>query len=148
MAAEGPSLTARMHRLEVAVNQAVLEHLAEARASGIKPSHISFVDQMGYGCRMNELARRLGLTAGAVSQIADQMERLGLVKRAMDPTDRRAVIVRPTARVRRAWNRARQIVDQVEAGWAQVLGEKRYRELERMVDELVAAAESGPEHGL
>jgi DNA-binding MarR family transcriptional regulator len=132
-----PSLASRMHRLEMAVNQAVFDRLSEGDFQGIRPSHISFVDQMGNGCRMNEMARRLSLTPGAVTQIADQMEHLGLVSREMDPSDRRAVIVRPTEKVRGVWAQARRIVDQVEAGWARTLGPDRFRALESMIDQLL-----------
>ena len=40
-----------------------------------------------------ELARHLGLTAGAVTGLIDRLEQRGWVRRARDPSDRRKVIV-------------------------------------------------------
>jgi DNA-binding MarR family transcriptional regulator len=41
-----------------------------------------------------ELARRVGITSGAVTGAIDRLEALGLVDRGADPNDRRKVIVR------------------------------------------------------
>ena len=41
-----------------------------------------------------ELARRVGITSGAVTGAIDRLENLGLVERGADPNDRRKVIVR------------------------------------------------------
>jgi DNA-binding MarR family transcriptional regulator len=40
-----------------------------------------------------ELARRVGITSGAITGAIDRLERAGLVRRAADPNDRRRVIV-------------------------------------------------------
>jgi DNA-binding MarR family transcriptional regulator len=40
-----------------------------------------------------ELARRVGVTSGAVTGVIDRLERGGWVRRVADPTDRRRVIV-------------------------------------------------------
>ena len=40
-----------------------------------------------------DLARRVGLTSGAVTGVIDRLERSGWVRRTSDPTDRRRVIV-------------------------------------------------------
>ena len=42
-----------------------------------------------------ELARRTGLTTGAVTGVVDRLEGAGLVRRARDPGDRRRVIIEP-----------------------------------------------------
>jgi DNA-binding MarR family transcriptional regulator len=44
------------------------------------------------------LAELTGLTTGAVTGLVDRLERAGLVRREIDPTDRRKVIVVPDAR--------------------------------------------------
>jgi hypothetical protein len=44
-----------------------------------------------------ELARRTGLTTGAITGVIDRLERAGLVRRAEDPGDRRRVIIEPDA---------------------------------------------------
>jgi DNA-binding MarR family transcriptional regulator len=40
-----------------------------------------------------ELARRTGLTTGAITGVIDRLERAGFVRRAEDPKDRRRVII-------------------------------------------------------
>jgi DNA-binding MarR family transcriptional regulator len=42
-----------------------------------------------------ELARRVGITSGAVTGVIDRLERGGWVRRSADPADRRRVIVEP-----------------------------------------------------
>ena len=42
-----------------------------------------------------ELARRTGLTTGAITGVIDRLERAGCARRVRDPSDRRRVIVEP-----------------------------------------------------
>jgi DNA-binding MarR family transcriptional regulator len=42
-----------------------------------------------------ELARRTGLTTGAITGVIDRLEKAGFVRRAKDPDDRRRVIIEP-----------------------------------------------------
>ena len=127
-----------MHRLELRVNAAVLEAVRGEGFERLGPSHIAFLDQMGVGCRMGELARRLSVTRAAVSQLADQLEAIGLVRRIQDPLDGRAVIVAPTRAVERGWTVARQAVDSIESRWRTELGERRFREMADAISRLVA----------
>lgn len=50
------------------------------------------------GLRMGELSKRLMVTTGNITQLADEMEREGLVARAADPASRRATRIRLTPR--------------------------------------------------
>lgn len=40
-----------------------------------------------------ELARRVGLTSGAITGVVDRLERIGIVRRSADRADRRRVII-------------------------------------------------------
>jgi DNA-binding MarR family transcriptional regulator len=42
-----------------------------------------------------ELARRTGLTTGAITGVIDRLEKAGFVRRAADPSDRRRVMIEP-----------------------------------------------------
>ena len=42
-----------------------------------------------------ELARRTGLTTGAITGVIDRLEQAGFARRARDPSDRRRVIIEP-----------------------------------------------------
>ncbi len=55
------------------------------------------------GLQMGELSRRMMVTGGNVTGITDLLERDGLVARAADPDDRRALRVRLTAAGRKAF---------------------------------------------
>lgn len=55
------------------------------------------LDRHPEGLRMSELSRRLMVSDGNVTGIADQLEREGLVLRSLDRHDRRAITLRLTA---------------------------------------------------
>jgi DNA-binding MarR family transcriptional regulator len=137
-ASPNASLTSRMHRLEQRVNSAVLEAVRGAGFERVGAAHVGFLDQMGSGCRVGELARRLSVSQAAVSQLADQLEALDLVRRVPDPLDRRGVIVEPTAAVRRGWIVARQAVDVVESRWRAELGEERFSMMVQAITQIAS----------
>ena len=81
------------------------------------------------GSRLTELAERAGVTKQSMGEIIDVLEQRGYVERVPDPTDRRAILIR---RTQRGWeiNRvAREVVEQTQQEWAQMLGEERLRSL-------------------
>jgi DNA-binding MarR family transcriptional regulator len=61
----------------------------------LTPSEIHTIDAIGCedGILMREVAARLDVTKGAVTQIFRRLEAKGLVKRSPDPDDARAVII-------------------------------------------------------
>ena len=64
------------------------------------------------GLKMGELSRRMMVTGGNVTGIADVLEREGLVARIGDPHDRRALRVRLTAAGRKAFGAMAQAHEQ------------------------------------
>lgn len=64
-------------------------------AGPLTPSEIHTIDAIGYdgGILMSELATRLSVTKGAVTQIIGRLESKELVKRSPHPDDSRAVII-------------------------------------------------------
>ena len=68
-------------------------HAAAANGLGITDSKtLSALTQEG-PMTAGEIAKRLGLTTGAVTNVIDRLVRAGLVRRVADPKDRRKVIV-------------------------------------------------------
>jgi DNA-binding MarR family transcriptional regulator len=53
-----------------------------------------------------ELRRILGLTSSSISELADRLERNGMITRTRPRVDRRLVVLKPTARGRRVVERA------------------------------------------
>lgn len=63
-----------------------------------------------------ELARRLGISAGAVTTVVDRLEAVGHARRSQHPTDRRAVVVTPdAASVRAAMAKLRPMIGDIDA---------------------------------
>src|SRR5829696_9896169 len=60
-----------------------------------------FVVCQGDGVRLSDLAERLRIAPRSATEVADGLQERGLVERAPDPGDRRAVLLRPTAEGRR-----------------------------------------------
>lgn len=97
--------------------QAVSDLLAEARGLsgdfdqlsqvvseevGLSPTELLAMDLISRagGVAAGMLARELHLTTGAITGLIDRLQRAGFARRSADPTDRRRVIVKATARER------------------------------------------------
>lgn len=82
------------------------------------------------GLTAGELALEAGLTSGAVTGVIDRLERVGYVRRAADPGDRRKVKVEVTAAF---YDRADEIWSPLKRDWDEVLARLfTMRELDEM----------------
>ncbi len=83
-------LTAEAARLDAAV----------ARRLGLSPVDLMALDELDRtaGLTPGQLAGRLGLTSGALTALADRLERHGLLERVPHPRDRRSTLLRLTGR--------------------------------------------------
>ncbi len=94
------------------------------------------------GARITELAQRIGISKQAVGKLVDSLTARGYVERTPDPDDGRAQRVRYTPRGREALATAGEVVAELEAGWAEVLGAD---ELSRLKTQLLRLADAlGP----
>src|SRR3954454_17485711 len=83
------------------------ERANSGRGTGLARSHaLVFAHLDGEGARPAEIARRAGISRQAVGQTVAQMKQQGLVKLAADPSNRRARLVQPTAKGRKALERS------------------------------------------
>jgi DNA-binding MarR family transcriptional regulator len=86
---------------------AAAERANSGRGTGLARSHVLVFSHLdAEGTRPAEIARRAGISRQAVGQTVAQMRELGLVKLAPDPTNRRARLVQPTAKGRKALERS------------------------------------------
>ncbi len=92
------------------------------------------------------LAQRVGITRKTITGVVDRLETMGLVERTRDAEDRRAVVVRLTARGEENFRRINRSVD---AGMRRLLAlmdtsdqEAFFGLLERMVARMAAEAEA------
>ena len=78
------------------------------------------------GARMGELAARLRITPGAVTQLVTQLETAGLLRREPHPSDGRGVTVRPTERALRGYAIARDWTIELYDSWQSLVGDRRW----------------------
>jgi DNA-binding MarR family transcriptional regulator len=72
-----------------------LHNRAAADLAGVNETDWECLDVLDWSgpITAGELARHVGITSGAVTGAIDRLEKLGLVRRRTDPSDRRKVIV-------------------------------------------------------
>jgi hypothetical protein len=73
-----------------------------------------------------------------MSELVAELERRGYVERIPDPTDRRAVLVRRTARGWQVNAIARQVVEEAQREWAAQVGEREYMQALAVLRKIVA----------
>jgi MarR family 2-MHQ and catechol resistance regulon transcriptional repressor len=94
---------------------------------------------------VNEIGRRIGLTSGAITAAVDRLESCGLVAREAHPSDRRARVVRLTARGREQATKVfaghKTAMDSAASG----LSKSERAMLIRLLKKLGVSAEDNPE---
>ena len=108
--------------------------LAERGHAEVRPPHgavFQFLDDDG--TRVSVLAERAQITKQSMAELVAHLERHGYVERTPDPTDRRAKLVRETARGREVYALAREFAAAAEARLARALGEAEFDELQRLL---------------
>src|SRR5690349_16846293 len=88
------------------------------------------------GTRVSELAVRAQITKQSMAELVLHLERYGYVERVPDPADRRAKLVRATARGGEVYALAHEFVAQTEAEWTRKLGKRKMDQLRELLVEL------------
>ena len=121
------------------------ERFAESGHPEVRAPHgnvFAFLDHGG--TRVSELARRAQITKQSMGELVAHLERNGYVERVPDPDDRRAKLVRSTARGSELYAIARRFVAEVEAEWAERLGQRKMGTLRELLVELNAGLRPEP----
>lgn len=101
----------------------VQRRLADAGYGDVRASHdCVFRHLTPDGVRLRDLAASSQLTAPAIGEHVDDLERLGYVERVPDPSDRRAKLIRPTKRGAAFMRAAYEALAEIESEWAGVVG--------------------------
>ncbi|MGE0619230.1 MAG: MarR family winged helix-turn-helix transcriptional regulator [Afipia sp.] len=81
--------------LRIASAQSLLISQAVAAKIGLNTTDLECLDiiQTGQLVSAGEIAKKTGLTTGAVTTLLDRLEKAGYVKRQADPNDRRRVMI-------------------------------------------------------
>lgn len=97
-------------RLADAVERLITVIMRRRRALGHEPSPLTATQGLALSTvararrlRLGALGEALGTTDATASRTVDALESLGLVERAVDPVDRRGVVVAITEKGRRFW---------------------------------------------
>jgi DNA-binding MarR family transcriptional regulator len=123
---------------EAAVRK-TLEGLAAAGFDDVRPAHFTVFQHLPpSGAHLTELADAALLTKQSMGYLVDELEARGYVERASDPADRRAKLVRLTARGRAVEESVRGVIRKIEDEWARGLGEENYHMLVRLLRALIA----------
>jgi DNA-binding MarR family transcriptional regulator len=103
------------------LNQALLNAMVYPHPDGVRPS---------------DLAERINMTKQATNYLLGQLEALGYIERkAQKGSSRRLVFL-----TRRGWQSIdlhRAAVVEVEAQWAQAIGQKRFKDFKETLEQLV-----------
>jgi len=121
-------------------NEVLHRRFAERGHAEVRPPHanvMQFLDDDG--TRVSVLAERAQMTKQSMAELVLHLERLGYVERVPDPSDRRAKLVRATARGGQLYAIAREVVAELEAEWTRRLGKAKMRQLRALLEELNAA---------
>jgi DNA-binding MarR family transcriptional regulator len=89
------------------------------------------------GCRIVDLSGELRVTKQGLGQLVAQLAAGGYLETVPDPADRRAKLVRRTARGDEVTRTIRALLTRVEARWRREVGAERYAVFRAVLSELV-----------
>ncbi len=116
----------------------VLAGLAAAGFGDVRPAHFTVFQHMPLaGIRLTALADAALMTKQSMGYLVDDLETLGYVERISDSADRRAKVVRLTARGRQVDDAVREVIHQMEGDWAARLGVEDYQRLHQLLRRLI-----------
>ena len=134
-----PDLSRLLLESHRALSSELVAGLAERGYPDLRPGHAAVflhVDRRS-GTRLTELARRARMTKQGMMLLIDDLEGRGYVRRASDPADARAKVVKLTAHGRRAATETRRAVQALETRTRRSLGERRFEALREALDQIV-----------
>jgi DNA-binding MarR family transcriptional regulator len=112
-------------------------------AAGLEDARVPHTHVTAYikaeGSRLTELGAMARMTLPAMSELVDDLERLGIVERRPDPTDGRAKLICLTEAGWDAMRTAREVIAEIERECAELIGERRFEATARALDALLRA---------
>jgi len=115
------------------------ENLVEAGYGDVRPTHgcvFRFVREDGL--RLTDLAQMAGMTKQSIGEIVDDLETRGYLERFPDPEDKRAKLIRLTAKGEMAQAIGFGLFAKLERRWGKRYGVKRFAELRVLLEEIAA----------
>jgi len=127
-----PDLGILAVRLLFGVQSELFRRTAQHGFDDLRPRHgavLAYLDDEGI--RLVDLARIAGRNKQTIAAILDELEKIGYVYRTSDPADRRAKLIMPTQRGLEAMQLSDEILADIEAHYAEQLGQRRYAQFKR-----------------
>jgi DNA-binding MarR family transcriptional regulator len=110
-------------------------------AAGLEDARVPHTHVTAYikadGSRLTELAAQARMTLPAMSELVDDLQRIGIVERRPDPSDGRAKLICLTDAGWQAMRTARRVIAEIEADYAQLVGAERFEAAAQTLDELL-----------
>src|ERR1700745_3956454 len=91
-------LADQLHRLTKRLRRAQAERLAPLGLTPAQERAPRMINRDDEPARMTEIAARLGIVPRSLTTVIDALEEAGLVRREVDPRNRRAILLRLTDR--------------------------------------------------
>lgn len=136
-------------RATQAMNMETFRRLGELGFEDAQPAFVRLLGNLDTeGTRIGSLARRMGTTRQAASQLLREVEARGFVARHDDPQDKRGVVVRFTPRGRSMLQQAVQVMTAIEAEYSALVGERDYAQLKKLLRKLVDRIDARGDFGL
>jgi DNA-binding MarR family transcriptional regulator len=115
-------------------------------AAGLTDARVPHTHVTAYikadGSRLTELAAQARMTLPAMSELVDDLQRLGIVERRPDPRDRRAKLICLTDAGWETMRTARRVIAEIEADYAARVGPERFEAAGQTLDALMRALTS------
>lgn len=112
-------------------------------ASGLEDARVAHTHVTAHikadGSRLTELAAQARMTLPAMSELVDDLQRLGIVERRPDPSDGRAKLICLTGAGWDAMRTARNAIHEMEADYTEIVGAERFEAAAGTLDELLRA---------
>jgi DNA-binding MarR family transcriptional regulator len=127
-----PDIGVLTSRVTSALQRALQEALTGDGYGVIGPRHRAVLAQLdAEGSRAIDVSRLSGQHKQVVGTLVDELEQLGYVRRAADPSDRRAKLIVPTESGLRLMSKIDALTAEIERDLATALGEGTYRDFKR-----------------
>lgn len=127
---QGPYLGGMLRPCWQWVRDEIFSGVLAAGYDDLSAAHVGVFRYPGLdGQRPSELAEQLRITRQSVNDLVGHLERCGYITREDDPTDRRARVVRLTAKGQRLQNTITDEARAAEQRMAEWLGPRRYSQL-------------------
>lgn len=108
----------------------------------LRPSHTRLLPHIDLdGTKLTELAARMGVTKQAAGELVDDFEEQGLLERVADPSDKRAKLIRFTAKGKKALLSGLELLGTMEAELEKDIGKARMKALGETLMRVIAILE-------